>query len=172
MPHLDCTGSRSALAGSAGTDPWRGSCSRCQYLANPGSRGWEPVFIPLASTARYSSVSWPRTCARAPQEQIAISNGALLTGEPYIPDDSIRALALQLDRAGRGYLSVLVHGESTGTYPHYLDDTSWANKFDSCAAGYVEHARVWQRVAEEHGDKVLTADVYKRLLVHGEPTLL
>lgn len=68
--------------------------------------------------------------ALSPEEQIALSNSALLVVEPTMPRSTFQAFPAYLDRAGQGYLSALVHGETTGTYPQYLDDNGYADVFD------------------------------------------
>jgi hypothetical protein len=68
--------------------------------------------------------------AFSPQDQIAISNGALLTVEPSMPRINVQAFLAFLDRAGQDYLSALAHGETTGSYPQYLNDNGYANVFD------------------------------------------
>ena len=67
--------------------------------------------------------------ALASDDQIVISKGALMVVEPYVPRDVMRAMEDNLDRAGRDYVLALRTGETSMSYPQFLDERGYAIVF-------------------------------------------
>lgn len=64
-----------------------------------------------------------------PQEQIAITNGALFTIDPYMTEEFMRWFMESRERAGRDYLLALASGETTWSYPQYLQERGFDDPF-------------------------------------------
>jgi hypothetical protein len=62
----------------------------------------------------------------SPEEQIAITKGALVTVEPYMTKDWNRGFPAFLDRGGQRYLAAYATGETTKSFPQYLDEIGYA----------------------------------------------
>jgi hypothetical protein len=63
-------------------------------------------------------------------EQIAITHGALLVVEPYMPRDVIRGITATLDRQGGAYIDDVVITGTIGpdvSYPEYLEQHGFRN---------------------------------------------
>ena len=79
---------------------------------------YRDVFVRLVNT---------NMTALPPEEQIAISTGALLTVEPYVTRDILRVMELQLARAGREYVLAIRRGETTISFPVFLEQLGYAD---------------------------------------------
>jgi hypothetical protein len=65
--------------------------------------------------------------ALSPEEQIAVSIGALLTVEPYVTRDTTRVMEMQFDRVGREFLLEVRRGETPVSFPQFLDQLGYGD---------------------------------------------